>query len=70
MYNNGFEGLTSWIIFDNPTLNAPDGMTTSGIPARFLYPASEATLSGPAYPNAVSAMGGDTKTGKLFWDKN
>ena len=66
MYNNGFEGLTTWIIFDKPTLNASDGMTTSGIPTRFLHPASEATLSGAAYQNAVAAMGGDTKTGKII----
>jgi hypothetical protein len=70
MYNNGFEGWTTWRIFDKPTLNAPDGMTTSDIPTRFLYPASEATLSGAAYQSAASAMGGDLKTGKIFWDKN
>lgn len=70
MYNNGFEGWTTWRIFDKPMLNAPAGMSISDIPTRFLYPASEAQLSGTAYQNAVSAMGGDTKTGKIFWDQN
>lgn len=70
MYNNGFEGWTTWRIFDKPVLNAPSGMTIADIPTRFLYPASEAQLSGTAYAAGASAIGGDKKTTKLFWDKN
>ncbi len=70
MYNNGFEGWTTWRIFDQPTLNVPAGMTAGDIPTRFLYPVSEATLNGVEYGKAVAAMGGDTKTMKLFWDNN
>ncbi|SEB78242.1 Starch-binding associating with outer membrane [Tenacibaculum sp. MAR_2009_124] len=70
MYNNGFEGWTTWRVFDQPTLNIPAGMTSADIPTRFLYPVSEATLNGAQYSSASSAIGGDTKTNKLFWDIN
>ena len=70
MYNNGFEGWTSWRIFDVPTLNTPDGMTINDIPKRFLYPIVQAQLNGANNSEASTAIGGDLKTTKLFWDKN
>ena len=69
MYNNNFEGWTTYRLFDNPVLNAPPGMNVQDIPTRILYPISEATLNGPALDSAISAIGGDNKTTKLFWDK-
>ncbi|MCB0475773.1 MAG: SusD/RagB family nutrient-binding outer membrane lipoprotein [Flavobacteriaceae bacterium] len=69
MFNNGMEGWTTWRIFDQPAFNAPPGMSLSDIPTRFIYPISEATLNGPSYDAAASAIGGDTKTTKLFFDK-
>ena len=70
MYNNGYEGWTTWRLFDLG-LNGPlvDGITLA-IPTRFLYPASEATLNGSQYDTAASAIGGDSKTTKVFWDVN
>ena len=70
MYNNGFEGWTAWRLFDLG-LNGPlvDGITLA-IPTRFLYPTSEATLNGSQYDTAASAIGGDSKTTKVFWDVN
>lgn len=70
MFNNGFEGWTTWRIFDQPALNAPEGMSLSDIPTRFIYPVSEATLNGSQYDAAASAIGGDLKTTKIFWDNN
>lgn len=68
MYNNGFEGWTTWRVFDAPTLNVPTGMTAGDIPTRFLYPVIEAQLNGANNTAAGTAIGGDTKTTKLFWD--
>lgn len=68
MFNNGFEGWTTWRIFDEPALKAPEDMTVADIPTRFLYPVSEATLNGDELNNAQTAIGGDEKTTKIFWD--
>jgi len=70
MFNNGNEGWTTWRLFDLG-LNGPevDGVTLD-IPTRFLYPVSEATLNGSQYDSAASAIGGDSKTTKIFWDVN
>jgi len=70
MFNNGYEGWTAWRLLDLG-LNGPvvDGVTLD-IPTRFLYPTSEATLNGSQYDSAASAIGGDTKTTKIFWDVN
>jgi len=70
LFNNGMEGWTTWRLLDQPILNVPAGMSYSDIPTRFLYPVSEATLNGPSYDAAASAIGGDLKTTKLFWDVN
>lgn len=70
MYNNGFEGWTSWRVFDAPAFNAPAGMALSDIPTRFLYPVIEAQLNNTNNTDASSAIGGNEKTTKLFWDKN
>ncbi|RKR14014.1 SusD-like starch-binding protein associating with outer membrane [Maribacter vaceletii] len=68
MFNNGFEGWTTWRIFDTLTFNAPEGQTLADIPTRFLYPVTEATLNGTQLDAAAAAIGGDTKTTKVFWD--
>ena len=69
MYNNNFEGWTTYRLFDYPVLNAAPGISIQDIPTRILYPISEATLNGPALNSAISAIGGNNKTTKLFWDK-
>jgi len=70
MFNNGYEGWTTWRLFDLG-LNGPvvDGIMLD-IPTRFLYPVSEATLNGSRYDTAAAAIGGDSKTTKIFWDVN
>ncbi|CAM1361872.1 SusD/RagB family lipoprotein precursor [Tenacibaculum litoreum] len=70
MYNNGFEGWTTWRIFDAPTLNAPTGMSLSDIPTRFTYPVVQAQLNNENNAAAGAAIGGNFKTTKLFWDLN
>lgn len=68
LYNNAYEGWTTWRLLNNLPLNAPEGMTLADIPTRFLYPVSEATLNPEGYQAAASAIGGDTKTNRIFWD--
>ncbi|WP_417785543.1 SusD/RagB family nutrient-binding outer membrane lipoprotein [Tenacibaculum sp.] len=70
LYNNGFEGWTTWRLFDQPTLNNLPVADPEQIPTRFLYPTSESTLNGTNYQSASSSIGGDEKTTKIFWDKN
>jgi len=70
MFNNGMEGWTTWRLLDQPTLTPPPDMSMSDIPVRFLYPVSEATLNGASYDAAASAIGGDLKSTKLFFDIN
>ena len=70
MYNNGMEAWTSYRLLDQPTLNAVEGLDISDLPTRFLYPISEATLNGASYTAGAAAIGGDTKTTKLFYDIN
>ena len=68
LYNNAYEGWTTWRLFESLPLNAPEGMTLADIPARFLYPTSEATLNPVEYDAAATAIGGDLKTTQIFWD--
>ncbi|WP_242091676.1 SusD/RagB family nutrient-binding outer membrane lipoprotein [Aestuariivivens sediminicola] len=70
LYNSSFEGFNVYRIYDALPLKAPEDMTLADIPTRFLYPEDEATLNPVGYDSASSAIGGDTRTTKLFWDVN
>ncbi|RKE04241.1 SusD/RagB family nutrient-binding outer membrane lipoprotein [Marinifilum flexuosum] len=71
MYNIPFEGWTTWRLLDfTGIFQAPEGLTLGDIPVRFIYPIEEATLNGAQYDAAASAIGGDLKSTKLFWDVN
>ncbi|NOU61733.1 SusD/RagB family nutrient-binding outer membrane lipoprotein [Marinifilum caeruleilacunae] len=71
MYNLPFEGWTTWRLLDfTGIFQAPEGLTLGDIPVRFIYPIEEATLNGAQYDAAASAIGGDLKSTKLFWDVN
>ncbi|MBW7869590.1 MAG: SusD/RagB family nutrient-binding outer membrane lipoprotein [Flavobacteriia bacterium] len=67
MYNRGWEGWNVWRRLDSPVMNVA---IDSGepVPTRYTYPLSESSLNPDAYGQASSAIGGDTKTTKLFWD--
>ena len=69
MYNRGIEGWSEWRRLDQPILNHPVGMDYSDIPTRFPYPYTENDMN-PSYDAAAVAIGGDTATTKLWWDKN
>jgi hypothetical protein len=68
LYNNGFEGWTSWRRLDFPIL-VPHADAVSGIPVRLTYPIVEQTLNKTNYTAASSAIGSDKVETKLFWDK-
>lgn len=70
MFNNGFEGWNTWRIFDLGFFNVPDGLSAGDIPTRLIYPISEATLNGGSLSAAAGKMGGDSASGKIFWDVN
>ena len=68
MFNNGMEGWTTVRLFDYPILNEIE--TGEQMPTRFLYPQDEPQLNGASYDAAAAAIGGDSKTTKLFFDVN
>lgn len=67
MYDKGWSGWNVWRRFDSPQMNTA---IDSGlpVPTRYTYPLSETSLNPDSYNAAVSAMGGDTQTTKVFWD--
>ena len=67
MYNRGFEGWTAWRTYDVPTLNLP-ALTENPVPTRYTYPVNEQNLNETNWINASTAIGGDARTTKLFWD--
>ncbi|MDX8340833.1 SusD/RagB family nutrient-binding outer membrane lipoprotein [Draconibacterium sp. IB214405] len=70
LYNQGVEAWAEWRRLDYPILNPPEDMTYADIPVRMPYPYDEEELNPDGYAAAVSAMGGDDMSIKLFWDKN
>lgn len=68
LYNQGFEGWTTWRRLDFEGFNAPPDMEIGDIPLRFTYPLEEAQLNGEEYAKAGNAIGGDTVDNPVFWD--
>ena len=69
MYNRGHEGWSVYRKFDGAiAFNLPEN-TKNPIPTRFTYPVNEQTLNEKNYNAASSAIGGDSQTTKIFWDK-
>ena len=71
-YVRGQVAWTTYRRLDYPVMNTPPGPETSdgSVPARFTYPVQEQTLNADNFAAAVSAMGGNELTTKIFWDKN
>ena len=70
LYNRSFAVYLSVRRLDYPILTEPVGMKGGGFPVRYTYPVSEQNLNVTNYEAAASAIGGDTPTNRLFWDKN
>ena len=68
---NGMEGWADWRRTGYPILTPVNytGNSTGGtIPRRLIYPLEQVTLDAAAYKAAVSHMGGDLFTTKVWWD--
>ena len=68
MYNRGFEGWSVKRKYDAPAFNTA-AVSGLPLPTRYTYPLNEPTLNKSNYDAAKTAMGGDTQTTKIFWDK-
>ncbi len=69
LYNRGFESWTSYRRLDFPVLTAPADAAIAEVPKRYTYPAEEQTLNNASVTAASNAIGGNTMTTKIFWDK-
>jgi hypothetical protein len=73
MYNRGFESWTFFRRLDAPGLVAPSSafpVAEGKIPVRLTYPSTEPNVNGANYQAAVTAIGGDKLSTKVFWDVN
>jgi hypothetical protein len=68
LFDRGEESWAEWRRLDYPILNPPDAMTAADIPVRMPYPYNENKNNKTNYTAAVSAMGGDDASIRLFWD--
>lgn len=70
LFFQGAEAYAEWRRTQVPALSAaidPIPVTLTQIPSRFTYPPNEPTLNGTNYKAAVSNMGGDLLTTKVWW---
>lgn len=68
---NGYEAFASWRRTGYPNLvpvNYPGNASNGQIPRRLIFPAEQATLDAAQYNAAVTRMGGDAFTTKVWWD--
>lgn len=70
LYNQGFEGWSTWRRLDFEAFNVPAGLEFSDIPVRMIYPINEGQRNGANVRNAAERLGGDTPQSKVFWDVN
>ena len=72
LYNRGFEAWTSYRRLDFPVLAVPTTTynNLTSVPVRYSYPSSEQTLNATNVTAAITAIGGNALTTKIFWDKH
>lgn len=71
LYLQGGNAWSEWRRLDYPVLVFPDaGLTnTTEIPRRFFYPTTESTVNGDNLEQAITDMGGDTFSTRIWWDQ-
>ncbi|SDS05679.1 SusD/RagB family nutrient-binding outer membrane lipoprotein [Christiangramia echinicola] len=69
MFDNPFEGWSTWRLYDAPALNIPSD-SGSDVPLRYTYPVDEQNLNNTNYIEAATAIGGDDTQTPIFWDIN
>lgn len=68
LYGRGFEAWSSWRMLDYPSTLARPPISAEAVPRRYYYPNNEPQLNGGNYDSGSSAMGGDEKDSRVFWD--
>ena len=67
LYDQGFEAWCSYRLYNHPDL-PPAARSGDDTPRRFTYPVTEYSLNEESVEAASTAIGGDEKSTKVFWD--
>lgn len=67
LFNRGFEAWTTYRLYDSPNLKTTP-FSKERSPRRYTYPNDEPSVNSPGYTAAASAIGGDEKSTRVFWD--
>ncbi|GGK26267.1 hypothetical protein GCM10007962_20710 [Yeosuana aromativorans] len=68
LYGRGFEAWSSWRMLDYPNTFTKPAVSEESVPRRYLYGNNDKDLNPDNYAAASSAMGGDSKSSRVFWD--
>jgi hypothetical protein len=68
LYGRGFEAWSSWRLLDYPNTFIHPPISDESVPRRYLYGNSDKDVNGDNYNAASAAMGGDSKSSRVFWD--
>ncbi|MGA8854482.1 MAG: SusD/RagB family nutrient-binding outer membrane lipoprotein [Christiangramia sp.] len=68
LYGRGFEAWSSWRLLDYPNTFTRPAVSGEAVPRRYLYGNDDKDLNPDNYAAASSAMGGDKKDSRVFWD--
>ena len=66
-FNQGFDGWCTWRRLDFVALSV---ISAGPTPTRFIYPTNEHSLNNSNWSAAAANYDNDSKTAKVFWDKN
>ena len=68
LYGRGFEAWSSWRLLDYPDTFIRPEVSGEPVPRRYLYGNDDGDVNSTNYEAASSAMGGDLKSSRVFWD--
>jgi len=68
LYGRGFEAWSSWRVLDFPNTMSRPPISMEPVPRRYVYGKNDADLNQANYDAASSAMSGDLKSSRVFWD--
>ncbi|MDF0717154.1 SusD/RagB family nutrient-binding outer membrane lipoprotein [Muricauda sp. 334s03] len=68
LYGRGFEAWSTWRLLDYPNTFIRPVISGEPVPRRYLYGNDEGDVNSVNYEAASTAMGGDLKSSRVFWD--
>src|SRR5690606_19267164 len=68
LYGRGFEAWSSWRLLGYPDTFIRPEVSGEPVPQRYLYGNDDGDVNSTNYEAASSAMGGDLKSSRVFWD--